>query len=349
MTQAQADACQPPDGVAESEMLTTWRKLHLELDSMAFTWDNNVVGRNLDDTYGPNVPHPGDSGAEIHDWHCPDNGRYEGGYLYLYGGPDFEIIDNEDDDGEDTVYVTDRTTPPVGDITPYEDWTAGFCDDDVLIQSRTVDWSLINEKFAPAYIEAKEDDGAQDLDTPFMPTVRNASVPIYNAAEPRKDRSPSPAYWVALVLSAHQGKLWQEEPRDGIQSAHDGDPDRYYHFHNSTPTKEGDLGLLLGTACCAIGPVQRVPNIALVFLEAAREYEAWSVAGWFPPEARANALTVEKVTAAHELGHVFGLGEGPPGTLMESPCIDSTRVFNEDHLKAIRESDEIEKEEPFLQ
>jgi hypothetical protein len=348
MTQAMADKAERPATGRISKILTVWRKLHLELDSMAFTWDNNVVGRNLDDTYGPNVPHPGDSGAEINGWHCPDNGRYEGGYLYLYGGPDFEIIDNEDDIGDDTVYVKDREQPPVGDITPYEDWTAGFCDDDVLIQSRTVDWSLVNEKFAPAYIEAEEDVEAQDLDVPFIPTVRNAPGPLFEAADPRKDRATSRDYWVALLLSAHQGKLLDETPFEGIQSEVDGDPDMFYHFHGGVPSKLGDPGLLWGSSCYAIDYAggQRAPNVALLFLEALREHGAWSAAGWIIPSS--SAQTAEKITVVHELGHVFGwLQEGPPGTLMERSNVNPAVMFNEDQIKFLRESDEIEQEDPW--
>lgn len=103
----------------------------------------------------------------------------------------------------------------------------------------------------------------------------------------------------------------------------------------------------MGTACKPVDPAQRVPNVALVFLEGVREHGAYSAAGWIPPEMRATAQTLEKVTVAHELGHVFGLGEGPEGTLMENPCFNEARVFSEEHLKGIRESDEIEKEEPF--
>ena len=340
MTQDQADHGPPPPQVKRSEMLTTWRKLYLELDSMDTGLDHGVSS-DIDATYA-NTPHAGESGAEIDGWNPGDDGRYEGGTATTSsgGGPDvtFEIIDHWDDVGDDTLYV-------VGDITPYNGEYISFCDDDQFDSPRTVDWSLVKEKFAPAYIEPEEDVEARSLNTPFVPTVRTATVPIYNAAQPGKIRSPSSSYWVALVLSAHQGKQWQEQPTDHIRSSVDGDPDLYYHFHGGVWTKIGDPALVFGTACCSVGA--RVPNVALVFLEAVREHGAWVAAGWVPPQMMFTAQQVERRTVAHELGHVFGLGEGPAGTLMESSGFDPAHFFNEEQLKAIRESVEIEEQGQF--
>jgi len=91
--------------VKRSPILTTWRKLHLELDSMASGLDNPVSGKNIDDTWY-NTPHAGESGAEIHGWNIhPDDGQYEGGVLIVtaLGAPIFDIIDNIDDTLDDTV------------------------------------------------------------------------------------------------------------------------------------------------------------------------------------------------------------------------------------------------------
>jgi hypothetical protein len=150
------------------------------------------------------------------------------------------------------------------------------------------------------------------------------------------------------LLSAHQGKLLDETPFEGIQSEVDGDPDMFYHFHGGVPSKLGDPGLLWGYSCYAIDYAggQRAPNVALLFLEALREHGAWSAAGWIIPSS--SAQTAEKITVVHELGHVFGwLQEGPPGTLMERSNVNPAVMFNEDQIKFLRESDEIEQEDPW--
>jgi len=333
MTQPQADTRQPPDGVAESEMLTTWRKLHLELDHMAFGPDHNVVGRNLDDTYGPDVPHTGDSGAEINDWVCPDNGRYEGGTLYFYyGEPPFEIIDNEYDTGDNTVYV-------VGDITPYEDHEAGFYDDDYprangnpAPEYRMVDWSLVNEKFAPAYIEAVEDEEARDIDAPFIPTTYYP----FDAAQYRWDEQTSPAYWVSLILAAHQS-YGHNDDKQTIISSVDGDPDIRYHLHSGAG-KDGDQGLWGGLTEDS-RTTANYNNMSLIFLEPCRECAAWIGTGWMSPIYNCStAGGIEQHTVVHELGHQFGwLDEGPEGTIMGSGA-----DFNEDQINVFRGQDSIE-------
>ena len=68
--------------------------------------------------------------------------------------------------------------------------------------------------------------------------------------------------------------------------------------------------------------------------------------GWIIPSS--SAQTAEKITVVHELGHVFGwLQEGPPGTLMERSNVNPAVMFNEDQIKFLRESDEIEQEDPW--
>ena len=141
-------------------------------------------------------------GAEINGWNIhPDEGQYEGGTLTV-SGIDFEIIDNIDDWGDDTVYV-------IGNICPYEDNLASFGDDDICPLPRKVDWSLINSKFEPAYVQVVEEAGVYNNNASFQANLGPGEDDQANAANPVRDRTTSVDYWMVQVLSCHQG----ERPR----------------------------------------------------------------------------------------------------------------------------------------
>ena len=79
VTQAQADANDPPPDVLFSEMLTVWRKVWLELDSMAAGSDISYTGTI--DAIENNKPHAGDGTVELDVPDVNDDGRFEGGTM----------------------------------------------------------------------------------------------------------------------------------------------------------------------------------------------------------------------------------------------------------------------------
>ncbi|UCC31756.1 MAG: hypothetical protein JSU86_05655, partial [Phycisphaerales bacterium] len=101
-TQAQADANSPPDHVVFTDMLTVWRKLHIETDSMVRpTFAENTVSGQWDE--------PRFLGGQL--WiDIPDQGNYddlENGYIRIRaaGFPDLisVIIDHESSPGREPV------------------------------------------------------------------------------------------------------------------------------------------------------------------------------------------------------------------------------------------------------
>ncbi|MGB3194860.1 MAG: hypothetical protein WBC39_06185 [Phycisphaerae bacterium] len=336
MTQPQADTCHPPEGVTESEMLTTWRKLHLELDSMASGQDNPVSGKNID-AVAWNTPHTGETRCELNGFEPNDDGRYEGGTMTVTGGGIYPIIDHWDAWWDDYAVVSGNAT---GDLNK----AASLVDDDVCPLPRKADWSLVNQKFAPAYIEAVEEPGVYNPDVPFNPTVMNGAEVVVPLATPKQNRNTSADYWVSLILSCHQGKI---ETGGGIKTSVDGDPDLYYHVHLDS-WKEGDEFLFWGLTVPPKDP-DWGQNISLVFLEACRESEAQykqSQTELWPTIKIPRNITAkdeEQITVVHEVGWVFGWNQdGPPGTPMQYGAFPSMN-FNEDQIKCFRESKEIEK------
>jgi len=300
-TQQMADADAPPPGVKFTPMLTVWRKLHLELDSMTAGLDNPVSNRNIDDTWN-NTPHTGESGAEINGWNIhPDEGQYEGGTLTV-SGINFEIIDNIDDWGDDTVYV-------IGNICPYEDNLASFTDDDICPLPRKVDWGLMNSKFNPAYVEVVEEPGVYNSNATFIANLTDLSV-----TEAVRSRTTASDYWMAQVMSCHQGEI-----------STDGDADGVYHWHGFTSYKTGDVGVKVGES----SPTG--DNICVIYLESIRDQaaqEPFLVSIGWRSTAYSNS-DIERTTVVHEIGHVFGCVHSD-GEIMqggpENPALDFSDV-----------------------
>jgi hypothetical protein len=295
MTQAMADGTATlPSGAMLSPMLTVWRKLHLELDSMASGQDHPVTNRNLDETYA-NTPHTGESGAEVHGWDPDlDEGQYEGGSLTVDGAT-FEIIDNIDDFGDDTVYVN-------GNICPKEDKSASFTDDDVCPLPRKADWSIMNTKFAPAYIVVVEESGVSNLDATFQANLGSSDAAQEGACSAVRQLVTSPNYWMLQVLSCHQG-----------QRSEDGDPDLVYHYHSNSDYKNGDNFRL--------GQCHTSSNAVAIFLETCRDagdqFAFLVSVGLYGTAYTASQM--EQKTICHEAGHAFGCGEMEGGIMTNTP------------------------------
>jgi hypothetical protein len=299
--------------IKRSPILTTWRKLHLELDSMASGLDNPVSDKNIDDTWN-NTPHTGESGAEINGWNTDrDEGQYEGGELTVSGVPPFEIIfDDKRLLFDDTVYV-------IGNICPYENQSASFTDDDVCPLPRKVDWSLMNSKFNPAYVQAVEEDGVYDPDATFIVNVGNSEDNANDAGLPVRNRTTSEGYWMVQVLSCHQGV----RPSDF-------DPDVWYHWHSDSNFEWGDTDpALFGQS--PTGGVGEGYNISNVFLETIRDYAAYNA--WFasthPPYSFFTASQIEQTTVVHEVGRIFGCDTLDGGIMQdgaEDPALNFTAV-----------------------
>ena len=304
-----------PSSVKRTPILTTWRKLHLELDSMAAGQDNPVSNRNIDGTWN-NTPHTGESGAEINGWNIhPDEGQYEGGTLIVSSVP-FEIIDNIDDALDDTVYV-------IGNICPYEDQSASFTDDDICALPRKAYVSLMNSKFNPAYVEVVEEAGVYNDDATFIANLGPSDADRANAANPVSTRTTSESYWMVQILSCHQGGR-----------STDGDPDSVYHWHGPTSYKTGDPGVTVGRTSSTS---ETEDNICVIYLESIRDQaaqESFLVSVGLLSTAY-SASEIEKTTVVHEIAHVFGCMHSDGG-IMQLGAEDPNLYFTPVSIDKIR-------------
>jgi hypothetical protein len=313
-----------------SPMLTVWRKLHVELDSMGPGTDpTTLTNRNLDDT-GNESAHTGHTWAEINSWDAQEqNGRLEGGQLTVAGGGVYEIVDNVDDIGDDSVYVN-------GNILVDEDKPATATDDDVPFVPRKADISLMNAKYEPAYIEIQEHPVESQLNLPFVANLGNTDDVVVPATQPGRSATflTSSDFWVVQIVVCYQGIKEQ-----------DHDPDDIYHMWTGTDFKRARIhSTEQGTLYAQTVPDNSglYDNVSTVFLETIRDRAAWSVFFFqFPGEtALLNLADVERITVVHEVGHVFGISANPhPSSgVMMNGAEDPSLLFQAEDLVTIRSS-----------
>jgi len=308
-------------------LLSVWRRLNLELDSMAKGSDLTHTG-NIDEVTNAGQ-HAGDGVCELNGFEPNDDGRFEGGKLTVAGsGSVYDVIDNID------VTIDDDVVTSAAIAATDEGKTATITDDDVMQLPRKVDISLMNDKYRPAYIEAREitDAGVSDMNTGFIAVVSDASNSWYPTVVTNRDRTTSPGYWVVLLVAAHQGAE-SSDPAPAKQSLSDGDPDFVYHIHGPT-SKTGDPSLVFGNAFTQ-------GNATVIFLEAAREWGAWNAAGFVPlGETQQGA---ERITVVHEVAHHFGIAGHTGGTALAAGSTNPSLNFNEDQILIMRKETEIEQ------
>jgi hypothetical protein len=318
-------------------MLTVWRKLHLDLDSMGNGTDTGFTNRNLDDTgleAAHQAPSGGHSRAEVNGWEPNANGRFEGGVVTVTGGGTYTIVDNIDVAVDDDVYVE-------GDIRPDEDKLATAVDDDAPFVPRKADISLMNSKYAPAYIVAEEAPSQSQLNLPFEPNLSNDwNIAVQTTAPGRNPGFlTTHDYWVVQIVTCFQG----------LENA-DHDPDDIYHFWTGTDFKRasidaGEQPMIYGQT--APPTPTHYDNVSMIFLETIRDRSAWTQIFGPPPYNEGpvvNAGDVERITVIHEVGHVFGIPGGqnhPPAGIMKDSVEDPNLEFTGSDLRQFRDVSEI--------
>ncbi|UCC31908.1 MAG: hypothetical protein JSU86_06445, partial [Phycisphaerales bacterium] len=307
-TQSDADANTPPDHVVFTDMLTVWRKLHVEVDSMAAvdwtaTLSETSNAQNGEIPTAPTFdPATGTAWIPIEqldaDFHATDQHRVGKLYILTYG-----------------YFVTDRTdinqTPnrvriinAPANIVNAAGLAYTLWDDDVgsdpngappfimvgfdappVTLPKILDTSLMAQVFQNAYVDVQPPDMQYyDPNTPFDRNIEESEAADTGAAN--RDLTSEAAYWVVHITSAFQGYVDK-----------DGDPD----------TEQGAEGLQYGVtgARFLVGSPR---SGSLIYLETIRD------------DKRANPAlmgTMERYTVAHEGGHQFLLehadGYCPPG------------------------------------
>lgn len=304
-----------------TQMLTVWRRLHIEVDSMGLVFGNRLSG-NIGNVSTP-VSQVSRVGLQL-DGLEPN--RFQGGLLIIIGHGSFSVVSNTGG----TVDVNGIVTAPAG--TPFilvddDDFNsddpqkdgdfAVTQGEDVVEHSAT--FSLMQENdspsqnvFAPAYIMPKYDGGGNASNnsgsTLFVLKVLNLDIAVLTQIQQdrQSDGAESDDFWVVYVKVAYQHS--RELDRD--------------------PDLEGspDPNWVLGVAFTpeAADSVSQFVNYprggegSLIYLETIRDEGAPLLDARVPP---------------HEVGHQFGLKGDRPGFGIMSVA---TSAFVETHLNVLR-------------
>lgn len=305
MTQTMADNENPPVGVALSEMLTVWRKLHVEADSMeavATTGSQaNQVAGTAASPYSynsgtnkttvdlqQNLDPPWEESKSLHF----ENGSYKPGATTPH--TPLETISHTGDD--EIVVQGDCSGDPFGYILRD--------DDDFGILPRYPDTSLLNSVLDDCYIECVIDAPGSTNNVPFIRNIGGSTTSgseLLAASDIGSDTYEAADYWVVYLLSGFQAGY-----------SYDRDPD----------TEGG------GAAFTEVGGFQA----AVILLEHIRDAAAY---------VGINATTLERQAVVHEIGHQI-LEEGDSAhtvnTIMDQylPVATMYEKFSDAQIAAIR-------------
>lgn len=332
-TQAQADANNPPANVRFSPMLTVWRKLHVEVDSMAVAdFTNSLTGMI------PSAPtYDAATGRAWiplvgldEEFRAPDQHRVGRMNILTYGS-----FSTDKTDISGTPYKVQIVNAPpdivnaAGSVYTLWDDDAGSVGGFIMVGfdappvtlPKVPDTGLMAQVFRNAYVDVLPPDMQYyDANTPFDKNVRNDGEAV-TKGDFNRDLTSEAAFWVVHITSAFQGFV-----------AKDGDPD----------TEQAGPGLQYGlTGVTGIFGGGR--SGSLVFLETIRDDK----------RANANLMTImERYTVVHEAGHQCLLehsdGRWPPsdtvdpaGDYIMTDVLDQTAMapnvaFSAVSLKKIR-------------
>jgi hypothetical protein len=325
VTQCDADQ----DGADFGGRLTIWRRVWLELDSMAFGTDISLSGK-IDEIN--NIHHPGEGRVELNVSDINDEGRFESGVMTVAGtGSTYTIVDNVDHFVDDHYFMS--LPVAVGDLNS----TATVVDDDsaTLPVTPNANINVLNSKYANAYIEFFENTATRDLTNTFVSSLPTNDTWIAASGLENAFLTPADAQWVAIVVTGYESHSSTELFPFETESTVDGDPDLKYHFHG-TVFKWGDTALRLG-----ITP-SSTENVSIIFNETLWDHLSQIGAGVRPGVWQPMTFTEPRIIA-REIAHQLGVGIPLPGaslTLM-SPYDGVDRDFSAQEIAWIRGSTEL--------
>ncbi len=284
------DSNQQPSGFngVVSPMLTTWRKLHIEVDTME-KWQGDKPGpdRLMVTGVSWDKNNPNGSSVLTLSQNLPEgNNFYQGGFM-ASGNTKFDVTAST----ENTVKIFHGSAQPteaqynafIGqfELRDDDDRAAGFDLIDLLPRSDAIT-ETVKQAYAPAYIEIEAVPHSQDFNTrPTIPFEMNAGT-LYNpftSLDNSQDMGGADRneYWYTLLVMAYQ-----------YRDANDNDP---------TPES------LIRGLTISDSPIY--PKISTVYVEAVRDWLAGN---------RNDADFLQRLqrdidrVVAHELGHAPGNG-----------------------------------------
>jgi len=284
-----------------SPLLTVWRTLHVEIDSMGAVAANSIAGTILGVTDLDPFPQtkfqipdlPGD---------FEETNHFNPGQITIEGfAGNFTTVGTEVRVGSDFVIIqnqagTDFAGAVGANFTLFDDDVGlpGF--PPAVALPRLPDATLMHDVYGRAYIsiDLLAVPPQSQTNIPFdrnltLDALGNPSEAI-TVLDDSKNVASSQQYWVAHVVSVFQGTL-----------ARDADPDSEEGTHPD--------GLLYGLTDVQGWPFPWAWGGSVIFLETIRDKGA----------APQNVIDLERFTVAHEVGHQFELehedgAEDPPGS-----------------------------------
>ena len=301
-----------------TEMLTVWRKLHVEVDTMeningnTFTTAAGMLGITDVDVL------PNGNIRCITDQTLVDAsvqpGRFENGVLTDSKGHSFQVISNTNGtDFEIIVSPTTNGNPAKGIFTMVDDDPSHGGGDGQSVPSPNT--SLLAEKFEPAYIDVKLDGASFGWGTnaPFHLNFNTTLTSYLKTIGTESRQSVSLGYfWATHCVGVFQPPT--DRLTDNIYGG-DADPNPQY---DTSGQQIGGEGNILG--------VSDFVN-AYVFSEALREF-------------RLDSSSMQAHVLVHEVGHTFDLQDeynynAPPGYNGIMKLV-TQGVFTPENLATIR-------------
>lgn len=283
-----------------SAMLTVWRRVHIEHDSMGNVAGNNVTGLVLSA-----VPNPALGRSDLVVDQALENGRFENGVISITGAGNFPVVTNTG--GLVTVQGLVPVVPPTGTAFTIVD------DDDFNSDDGTNPDGDNGDNVTPAITTL-----LQDSDTPAQNVFALAYVrPVYDVGDNNDFvsfvlNSPTSAaglratYDFDTVGTAADAGFWTVYLLSAYQSEAAADAD---------PAAEGAI----------LGQVDDINGQgANVYNEVLR-----------PGELTITAAVNNAATTAHEIGHLFN-GMHTDGGLMAQSTTRTTTAFSDQTLARIR-------------
>ena len=304
-----------------SPMLTIWRRMHVEVDSMWHVAGNNVTGIILDVVTEPTM-----NTTDLHVNQTLEANRFQNGSI-IAAGVRYSVVSNI----PDIITIAGTSAPPTGasftlvddDDFNGDDGAAldGDMDnEDVVALAQTFSRMQYSDNptdnvYAPAYIRPDYDGGGNIANNNgnvafVLNEVDNPSLVLSQInAERSSWGDESDNFWVVYIQVAYQ---------PGTNE--DSDPDTDDSVGGYTPPY---IGGSTDEVTSSAG-VTRGADGSLIFIETMRDRVR------YPPIS-----IIDTIAAPHEVGHQFGLkGDMPTFGIM----FNSTEapVFVDKHLNVLR-------------
>jgi hypothetical protein len=319
----------PTAEIKRTELLTTWRRLHVEADSMGYVAGNKEEGQiTAAVRLSLNL-------VELRLDRVLEDRRFQPGTLFVDGFGSLAVIDHFNSGGMDFVTVATSIQPGrfVGqNYTLYDDdnfnnnsGPLGDIGEDVVALADT--FAKIQESvdeaqniFAPAYVMPIRDGGGNpsydNSDIFFNLNVVETSVAGQINLGRESDSNEADDFWVVYIQIAYQGSSNRSHDPNFAQNEDDTDVAGQTSVSGVTNSVTSSAGVPRG----GLG--------SLIYVETLTDY------------FRYRQVNERGLVVAHEIGHQFGIAGHRPTDAVMKPSVSSVQSTEEklvpDHINIIR-------------